>query len=173
MDFGRRLGWHQSPPVTPQGLPHVIEQATQPFNMSPSLAGLQSAAETSPVDWIPAVLCAVWVLGSAALVICWSRRWRGLCGALRAALPLDLNIGIRAMTSTAFAEPGVFGIRRPVLLLPSGIADRLTSPQLRAILTHELSHIRRRDNLATAIHMGLEALFWFHPLVWWRGARLR
>ena len=30
----------------------------------------------------------------------------------------------------------------------------------------------RRDNLAAAIHMVVEAIFWFHPLVWWIGARL-
>jgi bla regulator protein BlaR1 len=41
-----------------------------------------------------------------------------------------------------------------------------------AIVAHELCHIRRRDNLVTAIHMAVEALFWFHPLVWWVGARL-
>jgi len=31
---------------------------------------------------------------------------------------------------------------------------------------------RRRDNLTAAIHMVVEAIFWFHPLVWWFGARL-
>jgi hypothetical protein len=88
------------------------------------------------------------------------------------ASPVSLPFGIQAMTSPAFAEPGVFGIRRPVLLLPAGITERLTPPQLNAIVAHELCHIRRRDNLFTAIHMGVEALFWYHPLVWWVGARL-
>ncbi len=69
-------------------------------------------------------------------------------------------------------EPGVFGIFRSVLLLPEGIAERLTPAQLRAILAHELCHVRRRDNLWAAAHMLVEALFWFHPLVWWVGARL-
>jgi len=32
--------------------------------------------------------------------------------------------------------------------------------------------VRRRDNLATVIHMAVEVVFWFHPLVWWLGARL-
>jgi uncharacterized protein (TIGR03435 family) len=41
-----------------------------------------------------------------------------------------------------------------------------------AIVAHELCHIRRRDNLVTVIHMAVESLFWFHPLVWWVGARL-
>ena len=92
--------------------------------------------------------------------------------ALRTASPLDLQVGLEAMISPAFAEPGVCGVRRPVLLLPVGITDRLTPPQLKAIVAHELCHVRRRDNLATTIHMSVEALFWFHPLVWWLGARL-
>jgi uncharacterized protein (TIGR03435 family) len=69
-------------------------------------------------------------------------------------------------------EPGVFGLFRAVLLLPEGIANRLTPAQLQAILAHELCHVRRRDNLAAALHMLVEAIFWFHPLVWWIGARL-
>jgi uncharacterized protein (TIGR03435 family) len=32
--------------------------------------------------------------------------------------------------------------------------------------------VRRRDNLAASFQMFVEALFWFHPLVWWIGARL-
>jgi hypothetical protein len=41
-----------------------------------------------------------------------------------------------------------------------------------AVLAHELCHLRRRDNLTAAIHMLVEAVFWFYPLVWWVGARL-
>jgi uncharacterized protein (TIGR03435 family) len=32
--------------------------------------------------------------------------------------------------------------------------------------------VRRLGNLTATIHMAVEALFWFHPLVWWLGARL-
>ena len=79
---------------------------------------------------------------------------------------------IRLVSSTARLEPGVFGIFRPVLWLPAGIGDRLDDAELEAILAHELCHARRRDNLAAAVHMAVEAMFWFHPLVWWLGARL-
>jgi hypothetical protein len=57
-------------------------------------------------------------------------------------------------------------------VLPAGISDRLTDPQLESIIAHELCHVRRRDNLAAAVHMLVEAVFWFHPLVWWIAARL-
>jgi uncharacterized protein (TIGR03435 family) len=80
--------------------------------------------------------------------------------------------GICLVSSTAKLEPGVFGIFRPVLWLPAGIGDRLEDAELEAILAHELCHIRRRDNLLASIHMAVESLFWFHPLVWWLGARL-
>ncbi len=50
--------------------------------------------------------------------------------------------------------------------------ERLTPSQLEAVLAHELCHVRRRDNLTSVIHMIVEAVFWFHPLVWWIGARL-
>jgi bla regulator protein BlaR1 len=48
-----------------------------------------------------------------------------------------------------------------------GYLERLPPPQPEAVLAHELSHVRRRDNLTAAIHMIVEAVFWFHPLVWW------
>ncbi|MGB7266478.1 MAG: M56 family metallopeptidase [Terracidiphilus sp.] len=66
----------------------------------------------------------------------------------------------------------MFGIFRPVLLMPEGILELLTAEQLRAIVAHEMCHVRRRDNLTFAVHMLVEVLFWFHPLVWWVGARL-
>jgi bla regulator protein blaR1 len=48
----------------------------------------------------------------------------------------------------------------------------LTSEQLKAIFDHELCHVECRDNLTALLHMLVEAIFWFHPLVWWVGARL-
>ncbi len=69
-------------------------------------------------------------------------------------------------------EPGVVGLLRPILLLPDGITERLTPSELKAVIAHELCHVRRRDNLFAAIHMVVEMLFWFHPFVWWIGARL-
>ena len=76
------------------------------------------------------------------------------------------------MSTPSRLEPGVFGIFRPIVVLPEGIAEQLTTAQFEAVLAHELCHARRRDNLAAAVHMLAEALFWFHPLVWWIGVRL-
>jgi bla regulator protein blaR1 len=69
-------------------------------------------------------------------------------------------------------EPGVIGILRPTLLWPPGLSERLTDDELRAVLAHEVSHAIRRDNAGALLQALVEALFWFHPVVWWLGARL-
>ena len=78
--------------------------------------------------------------------------------ARKGAIRLALDLPIPVMSSTARVEPGVVGIRKPVLLLPAGITDRLTPDQLDAVLAHEMCHVRRRDNLTAAIHMVVEAV---------------
>jgi beta-lactamase regulating signal transducer with metallopeptidase domain len=87
--------------------------------------------------------------------------------ARRTATPIAFDLPIPVLSSSTRLEPGVLGIRKPVLLLPDGITNRLTPAQLAAIVTHEMCHIRRRDNLTAAMHMTVEVLFWFYPLVLW------
>ena len=135
------------------------------------------------ITW-PTTLLAVWISGAAAVLLYWIARWHQVAKILRTAIPIEegrvydslrrlegLN-QTRIVSSQEQLEPGVFGIVRPVLYLPAGIAEHLNDAQLDAILAHELSHIRRKDNLTAALHMLVEAVFWFHPLVWWIGARL-
>ena len=120
----------------------------------------------------PKVIGVLWFCGRAGVLFVWCVRWQRIRAALRAGSPLPLEVPIRVISSPTLLEPGLFGIFRPVLLLPDGIADRFDAAQFQAILAHELCHLRRRDNLAAATHMLVEAIFWFHPLVWWIGARL-
>ncbi len=127
----------------------------------------------------------VWPAGSVALLLVWAVRWHRVTRAARAASSVTsgplvgtlrgLESGtprIRVVSSNQAIEPGIFGIVRPVLMWPAGIEERLSEAQVTAILAHEVAHVRRRDNLAALIHMLVEAAFWFHPLVWWIGARL-
>jgi uncharacterized protein (TIGR03435 family) len=74
--------------------------------------------------------------------------------------------------SDATIEPGVFGVWRPLLLWPRAMSAHLSDDQIETILVHELSHVQRRDNLTALAHGLVQAICWFHPLVWWIGARL-
>jgi beta-lactamase regulating signal transducer with metallopeptidase domain len=118
------------------------------------------------------VLLILWGLGSAALLLRWWVRWRQIRGIVRMARPTRIAAPVPVLASATLLEPGVVGIFKPVLLLPAEITGRLSAKELDAILEHEMCHIRRRDNFWAAIHMLVEAAFWFHPLVWWIGSRL-
>jgi bla regulator protein blaR1 len=170
---GSHLQWAHS--VTAPRLSMAMEEISRPFD-TPIQRRVSPAPAQASRPVLPAVLLTAWLCGFISLVVFWCMRWRRLRLALNRAVPIDLPLSIKApirtLSSAASVEPGIFGVFRPVLMLPEGIEERLTPEQLAAIVAHELCHVRRRDNLAAAIHMVVEAVFWFHPLVWWIGARL-
>jgi len=167
---GSQFGWRTSPTVGPAAFSHAVEQISQPF--APQSEAVPAVTVTASWHKAPVVLFGVWLFGFAISTFVWFRWWRRFRSAIRIATPLDLDLSVPVMTSPGRLEPGVFGIRKPILLLPEGILNRLPPEQLQSILAHELCHVRRRDNLTAAIHMMVESIFWFHPLVWWIGARL-
>jgi len=167
---GSQFAWRTAPAIGPAAFSRAVEQISRPF----TLPSEPSPAAVAPASWnpVPVILLSVWLCGFAIGPVLWFRWWRHYRAAIRIATTLDLGLPIPVMSSPSRLEPGVFGIRNPILLLPHGIGELLTPGQLQSILTHELSHVRRRDNLTAAIHMIVESIFWFHPLVWWIGTRL-
>jgi bla regulator protein BlaR1 len=190
------LGGHLASPRHSEGvqsgLYSVVEELSQPFTHTAAgsvvpVAHASSAAHLLP--WLQGALIAVWLFGSMATLGLWWWRWRRVSavvkrGAVPAAQGREVDTlrrreqvaGVRTpialLLSRESLEPGIFGIVRPVLVWPAGISQHLTDAHLEAIIAHEVCHVRRRDNLAAAIHMVVEAIFWFHPLVWWMGVRL-
>jgi bla regulator protein blaR1 len=171
---GSEFAWRTAPATAPPHWSLAIESVGQPFGAAAKAAALQSPAAlpATHAALIPAILLVVWICGFAATIAYWLRCWLKVRSARRAAAPLPIDAPIPVMSSPARTGPGVVGILRPVLLLPEGMAERLTAAQTDAIVAHEICHVRRRDNLTAAIHMAVEAIFWFHPLAWWIGARL-
>lgn len=91
--------------------------------------------------------------------------WRNSCDQLRRALNIHYPIAIR---SSAWADvPMIIGILQPVILVPSGALTGLSPFCIKAILAHELMHARRHDYLVNLLQSAIEAIFFFHPLVWW------
>lgn len=151
-----------------------FELAGLPVTLGAVAEPMPSSAARTP---LAVALTVVWAIGCGAVAGVWIARARAVSALLRsstqyaAALPRAAG-GPAARTSRALTEPALVGIVRPVLLLPQGIVDHLPPAQLAAVLEHERAHWRRRDNLTAAVHMLVEAIFWFHPLVWWLGGRL-
>jgi beta-lactamase regulating signal transducer with metallopeptidase domain len=117
-------------------------------------------------------LLALWAAGFLMLATRWLTRWRKVRALLEDAVEIHVGTPVAVKLSPSRLEPGLVGILNPVILLPQGIERQLSPAELRAVLGHEICHWRRQDNLLAAIHMLVEAIFWFFPLVWWLGARL-
>ena len=154
--------------VAGQSISFTVEQISEPF----AVGAPSTPSMAAHIDWLPVVILAVWLCGFLAIAVIRLRAWLRIREAVRASTPVAILATVEVRLSQSLVEPGVVGLFHPILLLPEGIIERLTPSQLEAVLAHELCHIRRRDNLCASIHMIVEALFWFHPLVWWIGARL-
>jgi bla regulator protein BlaR1 len=189
--MGSNLPWPRGYAGLKPGSYFAMEGFSQPFTQAAiSMISRRTPAPVSPAipHLLPAFLAAVWLGGFLVVLFAWYARWRRICVALREAVAmrggrevealrrLERLVGmpkqIELRMSRASLEPGIFGIARSVLVWPERISEHLEDAHLNAILAHELWHVRRRDNLVAAIHMLVEAIFWFHPLVWWLGARL-
>lgn len=166
--LGRQAAGKIATMIAAPALSGAIVQATQPF---PDTLTIEPAAQQA-THWVPIVILGVWACGFAAVALVRFRAWLRVRAALRASTPMDIPTPVAVRSSTELLEPGVVGFFRSTVLLPEGILKTLTHAQIEAVLAHELSHARRRDNLTAAIHMMVEAVFWFYPLVWWIGARL-
>ena len=86
---------------------------------------------------------------------------RRLCAALGVVRPVSLAVCDRV------TGPLLIGVIRPLILLPPAVLTGWTPDQIEMALLHELAHIRRHDNLINLIQRVIEALFFFHPAVWW------
>jgi len=170
VELGHRLSWQSAALITQPQLAYVMSEVSQPFASSVVASGVAASAPSMA----PMILTGVWACGCAAVLIFWFVRWRRVAAIVRAGAAWDAgrDVGVEVIVSPTQMEPGVFGVFRPVLCLPAGIADHLNNAQLDAVFAHELCHVRYRDNLAAAVHMVVEAMLWFHPLVWFIGARL-
>jgi uncharacterized protein (TIGR03435 family) len=167
---GSKLGSRMLPAREQPQVLSVMEEIGRPFTLSAPAA--MPPASLRAFHPVLALLFGVWFCGFVIAIIYWLISWRRIRAALRIATPIHLNLSIPVMSFPGRLEPGVFGICNPVLLLPEGITRYLPPEQLATIVGHELCHVRRQDNLTAAIHMMVEAIFWFYPPAWWIRARL-
>ena len=69
--------------------------------------------------------------------------------------------------------PATVGSLKPLVLVPADALDSLPEEQLKALVAHELAHIRRHDYVINLVQLLLETLLAFHPITWWVSSRVR
>ncbi|HWS77329.1 MAG TPA: M56 family metallopeptidase [Thermomonas sp.] len=150
-----------------------------------SMLSTLSSPTNPALPWI----VMLWAAGAGALVL------RMACGlwwvhGLRSGPPggdaqrwevcvdrLAYRFGIRRQVAVRLIEGGdsplSIGWWKPMVLLPAAIAARMPAPLLEALIAHELAHIRRHDYLVNLLQGMVEALLFYHPVVWWLSHRIR
>ncbi|HEV8066568.1 MAG TPA: M56 family metallopeptidase [Planctomycetaceae bacterium] len=98
------------------------------------------------------------------------RRLSELANGLRGELGCHREIELRENSSLGTAA--TIGWRRPIILLPRDWPN-WTDVERRAVIAHEIEHVRRRDFPSWIIAQIGVALHFYHPLVHFLAARLR
>jgi len=175
------------PPPRPESA-FVLDALAQPFTQERFATPAVATVEGLPPGTLTAAALAVWAAGALFLSVRWAVRWRRLRQVVRTATlagsgrELDVFRRVQqrdprfAHVALALTEqpigPGVAGSVWPVVLWPRGISDRLSDDEMASVFEHELCHVRRRDNLLSALVRAAETVFWFYPFVWVLGRRL-
>ncbi len=140
------------------------------------------SASRSPALSLPGGLLIGWLaivgllLGRLVIVqMRFRRRLRGMPALDESAAGIDLvelcriagiKRAVRFIEDDSISIPSVWGIVRPAILVPRGIAANLSPEQLRWVLLHELAHVRRRDLAWLVLQRVATILHFFNPVVW-------
>ena len=130
-----------------------------------------------------------WFLCAAAFVLAasikaartnlWLRRERKpLPGELQTRITASLaNMEIAIVPKVwlvdGIGQPFVWGLLRGSIYLPGDFVKADSVEHRRDVLGHELSHVQRFDAAVNILQVIAQAIFWFHPFVWWANKKIR
>jgi beta-lactamase regulating signal transducer with metallopeptidase domain len=181
-------------PLLCWAVPSILSLSSAP----PTIAGssllavpavfVTAGAETGAAPTWPTWLAIVWAMGALVVAFRWLRGHLAAHRLVHTAEPsasaswsaavreaagsLGLTKRIQVLRSETIGSPMTIGVLRPRVLLPAA-ADAWSPERLRAVLVHELGHVRRHDTvIQLAAQLGC-ALYWWNPLAWLAAARLR
>ncbi len=174
-------------PDSPRAAGTWLVRIAEPLAPAPALT--HAAAGTSAASLVVGALMLAWIGGAIAFFAQWYLRGRRFAASVAAGRRhtsgreaeiverirrrLGLVIWPVVVTCPDATEPGVWGVWRPVVILPEGLAERLSDGEFEMLVLHELIHVARRDNLVANLQRALCCCLWFYPLVWLLDRRVR
>jgi murein DD-endopeptidase MepM/ murein hydrolase activator NlpD len=133
------------------------------------------------LDVIVKVIGLLYIYGVILALLVWAARAAGFALHVRRAQPtnypelrraldnwrarLGVASPVRLCKSEAVSSVCVYGLRRPVILIPAELDARISFDDLVLMGAHELAHIKRSDCLLFAVCSFSRILFWFNPFV--------
>jgi prepilin-type processing-associated H-X9-DG protein len=174
-----------SPGFTEPGLPAT---AVPPEPDGPIAGGRQSGGLLSDVS-PRQVLVMLWLAGTVLLLVAAvvkALRTQCRLGRRRRELPGRLQHDVEGLLASfamrwrprvwlvdEVGQPFVWGLLRGSVYLPASFPAMGDAAHRRNVLAHEISHVWRFDAGINLLQVLAQAIFWFHPLVWWANRRLR
>lgn len=146
------------------------------------ILGVRDAVGVVPP--LPTTFWAVGFLGLAAVLML---RGFSAAGRLRKAEPADADtvrlverearrLGLKSAPETLLIDdrvsPLIWCGWQVRLILPRSLWSDLDYDARRAVICHELAHIRRRDHWVRRFEILVTCLYWWHPVMWWVKARM-
>jgi len=86
---------------------------------------------------------------------------------------LDFRTLPKVWLLSGIGQPFVWGLLRGSIYLPADFVKVNSAEHRRSVLGHELSHILRFDAAVNILQIIAQAVFWFHPFVWWANKKIR
>ena len=123
------------------------------------------------------ILTLVWLLGVVVLTLYFIIGYYRCRKEFAMSLPICDERIARIMSGTKASErieirmldklksPVAYGLFRPVILLPKSYGN-FSEEQLRHMLLHEITHIKRFDGLFKFFLAAAVCVHWFNPIVW-------
>ena len=164
----------------------AIDGSAPPAPTAPPLPMRQAAAPAFSWEWLAAAASWIWLAG--AMVCALRQGWRILYWRRRLsrggpapqgleAIVHDLAgpLGVRSPRIVVMpgpSSPMLWGFGAPLLIWPVGLEERLSAEGRRAVILHELAHLRRRDHWVGWLLLVGGCIWWWHPLFWWVRTRL-
>ena len=169
----------EKPAVLPMPAQVIVRYSEAESVHIPILSLTPLPPSTPPLAW-PAILLIAWasVTFSPVTWLLWRARFVARMSARAHDAPESLlellqlcrqQLGIKRPIllkfSTEATSPAVCGLWRPTILIPAQLADKLSALPIRAVLLHELSHIKRGDLWLNYAQTLLQIFYWYNPLL--------
>lgn len=171
-----------APRPVPASMPRAIVPPSDPELLllvpAPKPAAVERAMKTPPPRLAPAGWLAVaFLVGSSATALwlllgSW-RLWRLVRRCQPAPAWLADAVAVPVLLTESRTRAFCAGLWRPVVVLPRDLATPARAPAARAVLAHELAHVRAGDCRVQMLFALLLPLCWWQPLFWWLRERVR
>ncbi|MDE6054932.1 MAG: hypothetical protein K2G55_14505, partial [Lachnospiraceae bacterium] len=167
-----------------QVVDEYIYDAVRPdMNMTSNTVSINSSvSQPIPSTFIPSaekrmsrtqaavLICTkIWLVGMALMLGYMLTSWLRLKNRVKMSIPMDVSqdcgntkICQKIYQNNAIENPFLFGIIKPRIYIPDGIADE----ELPYVVQHEMTHMKRKDYLIKPAGFLLLSVYWFNPCVW-------